>query len=75
MEKLTQEPQISAIIGDSMLFKSSTVFELTESETEYNVKCVKHCFTDFLILQFDCVNTLSDQYLEDVRVAVDAQDV
>lgn len=72
MEKLSQVPQIAMIIRDSPLFKSSAVLELTESETEYNVKCVKHCFTDYLILQFDCVNTLSEQLLEDVRVAVEA---
>ncbi|XP_011495854.1 PREDICTED: coatomer subunit gamma isoform X2 [Ceratosolen solmsi marchali] len=75
MEKLLQVPELSAIIHDSILFKSSTVFELTESETEYNVKCIKHCFSDYLILQFDCLNTLSDQFLEDVRVTVDNQDI
>ncbi|XP_058801451.1 coatomer subunit gamma [Phymastichus coffea] len=74
MEKLTQVPQLAAIIGDSILFKSSTIIELTESETEYYVKCIKHCFTDFLILQFDCVNTLDDQFLEDVRVEIETQD-
>lgn len=72
MEKLSQIPHLANIIRDSSLLKSSPVSELTESETEYNVKCIKHTFTEFLILQFDCVNTLSDQLLEDVRVAVEA---
>lgn len=72
MEKLSQIPHLTMIIRDSSLLKSSPVFELTESETEYNVKCIKHTFTDLLVLQFDCVNTLSDQLLEDVRVAVEA---
>lgn len=75
MEKLSQVPQLSALTRDSTLFKSSPVYELTESETEYNVKCIKHVFSDYLVLQFDCVNTLSDQLLENVRVTVDSQDM
>ncbi|XP_011310488.1 coatomer subunit gamma [Fopius arisanus] len=71
-EKLSQVPQLAAIVQESPLFKSSPVFELTESETEYNVKCIKHSLGDYLILQFDCVNTLSDQLLENVSVAVEA---
>ncbi|XP_012265620.2 coatomer subunit gamma [Athalia rosae] len=71
MEKLAQVPHLSAIISESPLFKSSAVVELTESETEYNVKCVKHSFSNHLVLQFDCSNTLSDQLLEDVRVAIE----
>lgn len=71
MEKLSQIPHLAMIIGDSSLLKSSPVFELTESETEYNVKCIKHTFSKLLVLQFDCINTLSDQLLENVRVAVE----
>lgn len=71
MEKLSQIPHLAAITRDSSLLKSSPVFELTESETEYNVKCIKHTFAEYLILQFDCVNTLSDQLLEDVMVAIE----
>lgn len=71
MEKLSQVPHLDAIIADSTLIKSAAVVELTESETEYNVKCIKHTFPEYLILQFDCVNTLSDQLLEDVVVAVE----
>ncbi|XP_046742906.1 coatomer subunit gamma [Diprion similis] len=71
MEKLAQVPQLALVISKSPLFKSSPVVELTESETEYNVKCVKHSFSNHLVLQFDCLNTLSDQLLEDVRVAIE----
>lgn len=53
------------------LFRSSEIVELTESETEYVVRCVKHCYTRHIVLQFDCLNTLSDQLLEDVRVQID----
>ncbi|KAJ8687617.1 hypothetical protein QAD02_023411 [Eretmocerus hayati] len=75
MEKLLQVPQLCGVLRDSVLFKSSPVFELTESEIEYNVKCIKHCFSNFLVLQFDCLNTLPDQLLENVRVTVDTQDI
>ena len=71
MEKLSQVPQLASVIREASIFKSSPVAELTESETEYNVKCVKHSLSDHLILQFDCLNTLSDQLLEDVRVAIE----
>ncbi|KAL7080621.1 hypothetical protein ACQ4LE_000471 [Meloidogyne hapla] len=56
------------------LFKSSPTFELTESVTEYNVSCVKHVFNDYLLLQFDCRNTVNDQLLEDVYVQLEPQD-
>lgn len=67
-EKLSAIPGIQAI---GPLFKSSEVVELTESETEYYVRCIKHCFTHHMVLQFDCLNTLSDQLLENVKVQVD----
>ena len=38
--------------------------ELTESETEYTVSCIKHVFPGHVVLQFDCTNTLADQLLE-----------
>ncbi|ERL89814.1 hypothetical protein D910_07175 [Dendroctonus ponderosae] len=53
------------------LFSSSEPVELTESETEYVVRCVKHSYARHLVLQFDCLNTLNDQLLEDVRVQVE----
>uniref|UniRef100_A0A915LVF9 Coatomer subunit gamma n=1 Tax=Meloidogyne javanica TaxID=6303 RepID=A0A915LVF9_MELJA len=56
------------------LFKSSPTFELTESVTEYNVSCVKHVFNDYVLLQFDCRNTVNDQLLEDVYVHLEPQD-
>lgn len=53
------------------LFRSSETVELTESETEYFVRCIKHCYTNHVVLQFDCLNTLSDQLLENVRVQLE----
>ncbi|EFA09678.1 coatomer subunit gamma [Tribolium castaneum] len=67
-EKLGHLPGVADL---GPLFKSSEVVELTESETEYFVRCIKHCFTNHVVLQFDCLNTLSDQLLEDVRVQLD----
>uniref|UniRef100_A0A914L5C1 Coatomer subunit gamma n=1 Tax=Meloidogyne incognita TaxID=6306 RepID=A0A914L5C1_MELIC len=69
--------QISAIPQFEQLgplFKSSPTFELTESVTEYNVSCVKHVFNDYVLLQFDCRNTVNDQLLEDVYVHLEPQD-
>merc|ERR1719193_1491183 len=53
------------------LFKSNLPVELTESETEYVVKCVKHVFDKVVVFQFDCINTLNDQVLENVSVAME----
>ncbi|XP_071960744.1 coatomer subunit gamma-2-like [Antedon mediterranea] len=57
------------------LFKSSsTPAELTESETEYVVNCIKHTFAEYIVFQFDCTNTLNDQQLENVTVAMEPSD-
>jgi len=57
------------------LFKSANLpVELTESETEYVVRCVKHTFPHHIVFQFDCTNTLNDQMLENVTVHMDNQD-
>lgn len=65
VEKFATIPEIAKL---GPLFKSSQPVELTESETEYVVRCVKHIFTDHMVLQFDCTNTLNDQLLENVYV-------
>ena len=67
-EKLSAIPQMA---GLGPLFKSSQSAELTEAETEYGVSCIKHVFKDHLVLQFDCVNTLNDQLLENVIISMD----
>jgi len=64
-EKLLQVPGIQRL---GPLHKSSAPVQLTENETEYTVSCIKHCFSHHIVLQFDCVNTLSDQLLENVKV-------
>ncbi|XP_036926178.1 coatomer subunit gamma-1 [Sturnira hondurensis] len=58
--------------GLGPLFKSSPEpVALTESETEYVIHCTKHTFTDHMVFQFDCMNTLNDQTLENVTVQME----
>ncbi|RNA28357.1 Coatomer subunit gamma-2 [Brachionus plicatilis] len=71
MEQLSAIPEFAHL---GPLFKSSSPVELTEPETEYNVKCIKHTFTNYIVFQFDCLNTLNDQLLEDVVVKLDTAD-
>lgn len=53
------------------IFKSSSPQQLTESETEYVVNCVKHVFANHVLFQFNCTNTLNEQVLENVVVKMD----
>lgn len=59
---------ISAFEEFGPLFKSSKPVSLTESETEYKVTYVKHVYENHCVLQFNMVNTLNDQILENVKV-------
>lgn len=70
-EQLSAIPEFAHL---GPLFKSSNTVELTESETEYNVKCTKHMFTNYIVFQFDCLNTLNDQLLEKVSVKMETSD-
>lgn len=67
-EQLKAIPEFSNL---GVLFKSSEISALTESEVEYVVGCVKHIFPERVVLQFDCRNTLNDQLLENVSVMVE----
>lgn len=64
--------QVPELAGLGKVFRSSKPVELTESETEYTVNCVKHIFPQHIVLQFNCSNTLSDQQLEDVFVKIES---
>lgn len=70
-EKLNAIPGIASC---GALFKTCETVELTESETEYTVKCIKHIYANHLILQFDCLNTMNDQILENVHVRLEMPD-
>lgn len=50
------------------VLKSSQIVELTEAETEYVVKVVKHIFKEHIVLQYDITNTLDSVMLENVSV-------
>jgi hypothetical protein len=47
---------------------------LTEEDTEYAVFCVKHIYEQHVVFQFNCTNTIAEQVLEDVSVAMDLAD-
>jgi coatomer subunit gamma len=64
-QQLQQIPELAAYGG---VLKSSSVVELTESETEYVVTAVKHIFKEAIVLQFDIKNTLPETVLTDVTV-------
>ncbi|KAL2650491.1 hypothetical protein R1flu_018619 [Riccia fluitans] len=65
---------IPEFAGFGKLFKSSPLVELTEAETEYAVNCVKHIYPEYVVLQFNCTNTIKEQLLEDVSVVVDTSE-
>lgn len=52
-------------------FSASKQVALTDPETEYSCACVKHVYAQHTILAFELRNTIEDQYLEAVSVALD----
>ncbi len=64
-QQLQEVPELAAY---GAVLKSSPVVELTESETEYVCKAVKHIFKEAIVVQFDIRNTLSETVLTDVSV-------
>jgi coatomer protein complex subunit gamma len=69
---LASLPQFAGI---GNLFQSSKPVELTESETEYVVHCIKHIFPQHIVLQFNVTNTIKEQILEALTVKVDPSSV
>ncbi|KAF2788621.1 coatomer subunit gamma [Melanomma pulvis-pyrius CBS 109.77] len=67
ISELQKIPEMASYGG---VLKSSSVVELTESETEYVVSAVKHIFKDHIVLQYDIKNTLPDTVLLDVQMVV-----
>ena len=59
---------------NSQLPHTCVQVQLTEEETEYSVVAVKHVFDAAIALQFTCSNTVAEQILENVTVAVDLAD-
>jgi coatomer protein complex subunit gamma len=67
VSELQKIPELASYGG---VLKSSSVVELTESETEYVVTAVKHVFKDHIVIQYDIKNTLPDTVLLDVQMVV-----
>ncbi|PNH02526.1 Coatomer subunit gamma-2 [Tetrabaena socialis] len=67
-ELLRSIPQL-APLGE--VFKSCEPVRLTEEDTEYSVFCIKHVYEGHLVFQFNCTNTIAEQVLEEVSVAMD----
>lgn len=63
---MLQVPQFAQL---GKVFRTLPPVELTEPETEYVVKVVKHLFDNHVVFQFNCTNTVNDQLLEKVCVA------
>lgn len=57
----------SLLEGQSHFF-STQPQELTESDAEYVIACVKHVFTNNVILQYQIANSIEDQILSKVQV-------
>jgi len=65
MSTLSSLPQFQNL---GSLFKSSKPIQLSESETEYVVSCIKHIFDNGIVFQFECKNTVQDCILENVTM-------
>lgn len=53
------------------LLHSSTVVDLTEQETEFVVKAIKHVFHKHIVVEYQIDNTLDEIILENVNIIVD----
>eukprot|EP00759_Apiculatamorpha_spiralis_P021755 PhF_6_TR26327/c0_g1_i1/m.37857/K17267/COPG; coatomer subunit gamma len=66
-DKIRKIPQFKGL-GEP--FRTSEPTMLTEADTEYVVKVVKHVYPSCVILQYAVTNTLEDQYLVKVSMKV-----
>lgn len=70
-DQLRAVPELAAL---GTVFKSSAPVQLTEEETEYKVVCLHHVLPGHDVFQFHITNTVKEQVLEDVAVAMDLAD-
>ncbi|EIW87144.1 coatomer subunit gamma [Coniophora puteana RWD-64-598 SS2] len=56
-----------------VLNSSAKPAQLTETETEYQVTCVKHVFKEHVVFQYNVSNTLPETVLEQVTVVMQPQ--
>ncbi|EKX51930.1 coatomer subunit gammma [Guillardia theta CCMP2712] len=66
--------QIPEFAGFGALFTSSPPVNLTESEAEYVVTCIKHVFPEHIVFHFNIKNTMEEEQLENVCVELDLSD-
>jgi len=71
LEQLAEVPEFASY--GPVLNSSPSAAQLTESETEYQVTCVKHIFKEHIVFQFNVSNTLPDTVLEQVSVMMQPQ--
>jgi len=63
---------LPGLIEYGEIFKSSGEDDLTEDETEYKVKCLKHVFPRYVVFEFLCKNTIQEQKLTNVSVTMES---
>lgn len=63
--------EIPELASLGRVFRSSAPTELSEEETEYVVRCIKHVLPEHIVLQFQIQNTVEDQRLVNCTVAID----
>lgn len=68
IEKLKALPEYEDL---GQLFKTCQPLQLTEEDTEYKITVIKHIFEGHTVFQFNCTNTIKEQVLEDVCIAMD----
>lgn len=68
LEVLNSVPEFADL---GKLISSSQPTELTESEAEYVVTCVKHIYPEHVVLQYNITNNMEDQCLDNVMVEVE----
>lgn len=71
LEILSSIPDFAAY---GPLFKSCKAVQITEEESEYQVSCVKHIFPNHIVFQFNVINNMEDQLLENVTVQMEPSD-
>ncbi|EGN93172.1 hypothetical protein SERLA73DRAFT_116318 [Serpula lacrymans var. lacrymans S7.3] len=71
LQQLSEVPELASY--GPVLNSSTKPVQLTETETEYQVTCVKHIFKEHVVFQFNVSNTLPDTVLEQVSVIMQPQ--
>ncbi|CAM9903178.1 unnamed protein product, partial [Laminaria digitata] len=70
-EHIYKVPELASL---GRVFRSAAPVELSESETEYVVRCVKHIMDAHVVLDFTVSNTIEEQMLRNVTVEVEQGD-